>query len=86
MGFRIDCPNCGSRSYHEFVFGGEVRKQGPQPSDDEDYRRTWLRANVAGVEQELWYHAAGCKRWLEITRDTRTNGIVTEKQERETDS
>jgi sarcosine oxidase subunit delta len=70
MGFRIGCPNCGERSYTEFWFGGEV----PDPRDD-DFARAWLRENRAGVQTERWFHAAGCRRWLTLERDTVTNEI-----------
>lgn len=75
MGFRIECPNCGSRSYHEFWFGGELRDTDPA-TEEEDYRATWLRANAAGLQRERWFHAAGCRRWLTVERDTRTNEIA----------
>jgi heterotetrameric sarcosine oxidase delta subunit len=70
VGFLITCPNCGERSYTEFWFGGEV----PDPADD-DFGRVWLRRNVAGAQLERWFHSAGCRRWLTLERDTRTNEI-----------
>jgi heterotetrameric sarcosine oxidase delta subunit len=70
VGFRITCPNCGERSYTEFWFGGEV----PDSLDD-DFAQAWLRRNAAGVQLERWFHAAGCRRWLTVERDTRTNRI-----------
>lgn len=70
MGFRIACPNCGERSYTEFWFGGEV----PDPGDD-DFAQAWLRRNAAGVQLERWFHAAGCRRWLTVERDTITNEV-----------
>jgi sarcosine oxidase delta subunit len=51
MGFKLDCPTCGSRSYHEFWFGGELRPWNPELSEDEDYRNNWLRLNAAGLQQ-----------------------------------
>ncbi len=32
--------------------------------------------NVAGVTTERWFHAAGCRRWVTIRRDTRTDQVV----------
>ena len=52
MGFKLDCPNCGRRSYHEFWFGGELRPHDPGFSDEEDYRNTWMRTNAAGPQQD----------------------------------
>lgn len=76
MGFLIDCPTCGSRSYHEFWFGGEVRRWVPDGSDEQDYDYQWLRTNVAGLQKERWFHFAGCRCWLTVERDTRDNKIT----------
>jgi heterotetrameric sarcosine oxidase delta subunit len=76
MGFMLDCPNCGARSYHEFWFGGELRPHDPSMTDDEDYGNTWLRANAAGPQAERWFHFAGCRRWVTLERDTRDNRIT----------
>ena len=54
----------------EFTFGGEL----PDPKDD-DFARAWLRRNAAGVQAERWFHAAGCRRWLTLERDTVTNEV-----------
>ncbi|TMJ95372.1 MAG: sarcosine oxidase subunit delta [Actinobacteria bacterium] len=70
MGLRIVCPTCGSRQYTEFWFGGEV----PDPGEEE-FERVWLRSNTAGLQRERWFHYAGCRRWLTVERDTRTNEI-----------
>jgi heterotetrameric sarcosine oxidase delta subunit len=76
VGFQIDCPNCGSRSYHEFWFGGELRPHDPTMSIEEDHRNTWLRVNAAGRQVERWFHFAGCRRWVTLERDTRDNAIT----------
>jgi heterotetrameric sarcosine oxidase delta subunit len=76
MGFQIDCPNCGRRSYHEFWFGGELRLHNPAMTLEEDYRNTWLRTNAAGPQVERWFHFAGCRRWVTLERDTCDNTIT----------
>ena len=76
MAFNVDCPNCGARSYREYWFGGEVRLHDPSLTDAEDYDNTWLRANVAGPQQERWFHFAGCGRWVTVERDTRDNSFA----------
>jgi methylglutamate dehydrogenase subunit B len=76
MGFKIECPFCGLRSYHEFSFGGELRPWTPDSSVAKEYETTWLRDNRAGPQMERWFHAAGCGRWLTVERDTRTNAIL----------
>ena len=75
MALRIPCPNCGLRPYTEFWFGGELRPPGSDADLEEDFRNVWLRDNVAGVHSERWFHAAGCRRWLTIERDTVTNDL-----------
>jgi len=56
MALLITCPNCGSRAYTEYWFGGEL----PAPS---------------APQGERWFHFAGCRRWLTVERDTRTNVV-----------
>ena len=43
--------------------------------------RLWLRRNVAGPQRERWFHAAGCRRFVTLTRDTRTNIILAQPGE-----
>lgn len=73
MGFEIDCPNCGRRSYTEFSFGGELVAEIDTTDLERSYEAVWLRENVAGPNLERWFHFAGCRRWLTLERDTRTN-------------
>lgn len=74
MGVEIPCPNCGPRDHTEFAFGGELRPLEATDEDD-DFRRVFLRDNAAGSRPERWYHLYGCRRWLTVERDTRTNRI-----------
>ena len=76
MALRLTCPNCGSRSFTEFWFGGELRAPSrPGITADDDYRRLYLPENAAGPQTERWFHFAGCRRWLTVERDTVTNEI-----------
>jgi len=77
MGFLIACPNCGPRPYTEFSFGGELPEGvgDASTSEEADFERVWLRRNVDGVQAERWFHATGCRRWLTLERDTRTNEV-----------
>ena len=50
------------------------RPTGEDVSVMHDY--VYLRANPAGPQHELWYHSAGCRSWLNVTRDTRTHEIA----------
>ena len=80
--FHIRCPNCGVRPCSEFSFNGEVRPLAdPAASDEEEIARLWLRRNVAGIQRERWFHAAGCRRFVTLSRDTRTNLIVAQPGE-----
>lgn len=76
---RIPCPYCGDRELLEFTIAGDATPRRPvfEPEKDtqafHDY--VYLRENPAGEARELWYHASGCRRWLVVTRDTRTHAI-----------
>ncbi len=72
---RIPCPYCGERDAQEFVYRGDAAPR--RPDDAEDFHDfVYLRANVAGPMRELWYHAQGCRTWIEVTRDTRDHAIL----------
>lgn len=76
----IPCPWCGRRDETEFKYGGEAhirRPDDPAALDDAawgDY--VFMRANPAGPFLERWMHAAGCRRWFNVARDTRTNQVL----------
>jgi methylglutamate dehydrogenase subunit B len=65
---RINCPFCGERDSSEFSYLGAA-------SRGSDFEGVYLRDNPAGLNEELWYHAFGCRSWLQVTRDTRTHVI-----------
>ena len=73
----IDCPHCGARDSSEFYFRGEAPVQRPDYADGTDafVDYVYARSNVAGLGWEHWHHAAGCRNWLLIERDTRTHMI-----------
>jgi len=75
---RIRCPYCGERSNDEFTVLGDADALSARPGGSDvdafhDY--AYLRANPAGNHRELWHHSAGCRRWLIVTRDTRTHAV-----------
>ena len=74
---RISCPHCGERGSEEFLYRGAadpVRPAADAPAEAwHDY--VYLRDNPAGPHRELWQHLHGCRRWLVVTRDTRTHAI-----------
>jgi sarcosine oxidase subunit delta len=74
----ITCPTCGERPVSEFRFGGELPHV-PDSITDPDARNldwVWMQDNVDGITAERWFHAAGCRRWLTLRRDTSTDRVV----------
>lgn len=77
---RIPCPCCGWRDAREFVVQGDATPERPDPDAPDaetafaDY--VYLRDNPAGLHYELWYHAHGCRAWLDVTRNTLTHEVV----------
>ena len=82
---RIKCPYCGERGNGEFAYLGDATLERPTDAAgatlDEAARRRWhdyvyLRDNPVGPHRELWYHAAGCRAWLVVTRNVVTHEIT----------
>jgi sarcosine oxidase subunit delta len=77
---RIPCPFCGERDLTEFTYLGDANFRRPDPAggnaSETFYQAVYLRDNPAGPHDELWYHGAGCRTWLRITRNTRTHIIL----------
>ncbi|RLK07574.1 sarcosine oxidase subunit delta [Ruegeria conchae] len=75
----IPCPFCGKRNESEFIFGGAVGADRPDPNsvnDAEWVEYLTVAPNPLGPVQERWWHARGCSEWVTIWRDTRTHDIV----------
>ncbi len=76
---RISCPLCGPRDVSEFTYLGDAGPRRPDPSAADaaeafhDY--VHLRDNPAGWHEELWYHEAGCRSWLQVRRNTVTHEL-----------
>jgi heterotetrameric sarcosine oxidase delta subunit len=75
---RIPCPHCGDRASEEFSYLGAADPlRPPQDATAEAWHAyVYLRDNPAGELRELWHHVHGCRRWLIVTRDTRTHAIA----------
>ncbi len=74
----IPCPWCGPREEGEFAPGGEghIRRPEPQAASDQDWAEyLYYRTNPKGLHFERWVHAAGCRRWFNVARDTVTHEI-----------
>ena len=74
---RIACPFCGPRENGEFSYLGDAKPKRPAADAGEDavYDYVYLRDNIAGEMEELWYHGGGCRAWLKVRRNTVTHEI-----------
>ena len=78
MSLILTCPTCGPRPVEEFAYGGEVPvvPDAITDADARDVDRAWMRGNPEGPCRERWFHTHGCRRWLELVRDTRTDRVL----------
>lgn len=74
----LTCPHCGHRPIEEFSFGGEAPRVPDWITDPDarDVDNVWMYDNVAGATTERWFHAAGCRRWHTVQRDTVTDTVL----------
>jgi heterotetrameric sarcosine oxidase delta subunit len=74
---RLLCPHCGVRDLDEFLYG-EIPVTPASITDAEarDVDRAFMHENAEGLVAERWFHAFGCRRWVSVKRDTRTNEMV----------
>lgn len=76
----INCPHCGPRPVEEFTFNGDASVTRPASNDpatmDQWFDYVYLRDNPRGVYEEYVHHAAGCRAWLVVTRNTQTHEII----------
>lgn len=73
--FLIHCPYCEeSREEEEFHAVGEAhiaRPAEPESCSDAEWGDyLFYRDNPRGVHRELWVHAAGCRKYFNLLRDT----------------
>ena len=74
---RLPCPFCGDRDVQEFNYLGDASVARPEGEDaGAMFAYVYERDNPAGSHREYWQHAAGCRAWLVVTRDTRTHAIA----------
>jgi sarcosine oxidase subunit delta len=76
----IDHPLLGPCDSSEFTYKGDARLiDRPDPTADtaaaEFHDYGYLRDNPAGWHKELWFHEAGDRSWLVVTRNTVTHEI-----------
>jgi len=68
MSFQLTCPNCGPREVYEFRYGGEIIASTTEGGTAEG-------ANLPQLQRERWFHRFGCRRWLQVERDVRSNTV-----------
>ncbi len=76
---KIPCPLCGPRDRREFYYYGSPDYLSPVAQDadlDALDNQLFLRDNIAGQVQDLWYHEGGCAAWLKVTRNTVTHAVL----------
>ena len=78
--FQIRCPHCCQiREEEEFSYSGEAfiaRPANPEAETDAswgDY--LFMRKNIKGWHWEMWNHAAGCRKFLIVKRNTANHGF-----------
>jgi heterotetrameric sarcosine oxidase delta subunit len=76
----IPCPWCGPREELEFHYGGQAHvdyPNSPADLDDEAWASfVFFRDNPKGPFAERWVHSAGCRRWFNAVRDTRSYQVL----------
>jgi heterotetrameric sarcosine oxidase delta subunit len=74
----IPCPWCGPRAQIEFAYGGDatVARPAREATEAQWLAYVYVRDNPMGPHVEWWQHAAGCRRWFRLSRDTRTHEIL----------
>ena len=76
----INHPLLGPRDSSEFVYLGDANLiNRPDWQEDNAVQHFveygYLRANIAGMHRELWFHEYGDRSWLVVTRDTLSHEI-----------
>ncbi|HSG03007.1 MAG TPA: sarcosine oxidase subunit delta [Marinobacterium sp.] len=71
----IYCPHCCEyREEEEFHVKGQAhlaRPLDPDACSDKEWGEyLYFRKNPRGLHHELWVHAAGCRKFFNVTRDT----------------
>jgi heterotetrameric sarcosine oxidase delta subunit len=76
---KIPCPLCGPRDRREFYYYGSPDYLSPMGQDadlDALDNHLFLRDNIAGEVEDLWYHELGCTAWIKVRRNTVTHAVL----------
>jgi heterotetrameric sarcosine oxidase delta subunit len=77
---QLTCPYCGPRDSTEFTYSGDATVR--RPADplatplDVWCDHIYLRDNPRGPHNELWQHSSGCRRFIQVRRDTLTHDVL----------
>ena len=79
--FHIYCPYCQEhREETEFHYAGQAhiaRPDDPDRATDESWGEyLFFRKNTKGNHREMWVHAAGCRQFFNVVRNTLTYEIL----------
>ncbi len=77
----INHPLLGPRDAAEFTYLGDAKMINrpdwlADTAASDFYEYAYLRDNPAGEHRELWFHEAGDRSWLVVTRNTVTHDIT----------
>ena len=77
----IHCPHCQeAREEEEFSYQGEAHIKRPLDplslSDREWGDYLFFRKNPRGIHHEMWYHGTACRKYFNVSRDTRSYVIL----------
>lgn len=77
MSLQIICPTCGRRPVEEYIYGEiPVVPDVIVDADARDVDRGFMHSNPEGPLTERWFHVYGCRRWITVRRDTRTDQML----------
>lgn len=77
MSLQLNCPMCGRRPVEEFIYGEiPVVPDVIVDADARDVDRAFMHSNPEGPLTERWFHVYGCRRWITVRRDTRTDQLL----------
>ena len=74
--YQIACPHCGPRAQTEFIYERTVDSVVDPAADSLAAMQTlYTRANLMGLDEEIWRHTYGCRAWMVLTRHRVTHVI-----------
>ena len=77
MSLQIPCPHCGMRRVEEYAYGEVFAVPDSVAGGDAvAFDRAFMHNNAEGPVREAWFHLYGCRRWVYVDRDTRTDEVL----------